>query len=477
MPAPRRPSRGPSVSTGDRSRAWDRPRPDDPVVTRRRLHDALDRSSTGHAAGPGRRPVRRREDHAAGRLVPRPRLPLAARPDRHDRLLEAVLDAHRPGTRRHRRRHALALLRTLGPAADPVVVVLEDAHLSTRRTRRLLGRLLGQAPHAARVVLLSRRELDVPGLPARLRAGSLVLRGEDLAFRPDGGRGPRAGLGPADRRGGPRPGRGRVAGVGGGAGARRALRRVHRRPGVGRAGRADARHPAAADPLAAGLDVRRGGPRRRHGGGAQRRPGCRRRAVRAWPATGSSSPRSSRPPTRRPLAGGSSTPCCARGCGAARTPTGPPAGSSSRRTAVPRRPCRTPRRPCGTRPWRRPARATPTPSPGRCAPPACSCWCRPTRHGCATRWTRSLAPSVTRDPALLVLESMLCRLTLRYDEAARLAATAEHALDGLPATDRDPQVQDMVALMTLWRSRLRVGRPEGGDRACRGAAGLPPRDP
>ena len=36
---------------------------------------------------------------------------------------------------------------------------------------------------------------------------------------------------------------------------------------------------------------------------------------------------------------------------------------------------------------------------------------------------RSPGPSVTRDPALLVLESMLCRLTLRYDEAAQLAAT------------------------------------------------------
>ncbi len=60
------------------------------------------------------------------------------------------------------------------------------------------------------------------------------------------------------------------------------------------------------------------------------------------------------------------------------------------------------------------------------------------------------------DPAVLVLESLLCRMTLRYDEAADLSLAAERAREDDPrhgTAEGDDLTLDMIALMRLWRSR------------------------
>ena len=426
------------------------------MVARRRLHDALDRARTPLVQvvapyGAGKTTLL--ADWCRGRdcrWLP---------PDRHDRLLEAVLDAHRPGTVTTGDDHALALLRTLAPSPDPVVVVLEDAHLSTRRTRRLLGRLLGQAPNAARVVLLSRRELDVPGLPARLRAGSLVLRGEDLAFRPteaaalvrawappiveadlarvvDGSQGWAAALvlgalfagstddpasaALAEQTLATLPPRTRSLLVstcdeedldGGTAEV------LSGDPGATDVLSALARDGLLVTPVDRATDEATAPRWRQH---PVLREGLRRRADadRA---------------TRRQLVE-------AHGRAAATLPD--PAEALRHATLAATR--------SGDADVLTRALHT---SGRRLLVPV---------HQARLRDALDALPRPLRDsdPGVLVLESLLCRLTLRYDEAARLAATAEHALDGLPATDRDPQVQDLVALMTLWRSRCGWADPK-----------------
>ena len=62
----------------------------------------------------------------------------------------------------------------------------------------------------------------------------------------------------------------------------------------------------------------------------------------------------------------------------------------------------------------------------------------------------------SNDPAVLVLESLLCRMTLRYDEAADLSLAAERACEADPShgtAEGDDLTLDMIALMKLWRSR------------------------
>lgn len=57
------------------------------------------------------------------------------------------------------------------------------------------------------------------------------------------------------------------------------------------------------------------------------------------------------------------------------------------------------------------------------------------------------------DPATLVLEAMLCRLTLRYDDAIRLSSAAQAIVDRGGTDGLEPRILDWLALMLLWRSR------------------------
>jgi LuxR family maltose regulon positive regulatory protein len=82
----------------------------------------------------------------------------------HHRLLERVLDDQ---------------------GSQPAVVVLDDAHLASPRTRRLVSRLVTEAPWVSRLVLVGRKELTFPELAADFHAGNTVVHGSDLAFTPD----------------------------------------------------------------------------------------------------------------------------------------------------------------------------------------------------------------------------------------------------------------------------------------------------
>ncbi len=67
------------------------------------------------------------------------------------------------------------------------------------------------------------------------------------------------------------------------------------------------------------------------------------------------------------------------------------------------------------------------------------------------------------DPAVLVLEAMLCRLSLRYDEAARLSVAAERFSGTLVddgGDEGDALALDCIALMRLWRGRCGWTDPE-----------------
>ena len=91
------------------------------------------------------------------------------------------------------------------------------------------------------------------------------------------------------------------------------------------------------------------------------------------------------------------------------------------------------------------------------------------------------------DPAVLVLESLLCRMTLRYDEAADLSLAAERACEADPrhgTAEGDDLTLDMIALMRLWRSRCGWAdpsppwpRPGNGWVAGTTSAGDPPARP
>jgi ATP/maltotriose-dependent transcriptional regulator MalT len=411
-------------------------------VTRHRLHAVLDRADGAQLVqvvapfGAGKTTLVADWCHGrAGRW-------LSA--DRHDRLVAEVLDERRPGTRTTTDDEALGLLREVRPEADPVVVVLDDAHLATRRTRRLLGRLLVQAPHAARVVLLGRRELTVPELPARLRAATLVLRGEDLAFDDDEAEDLVRAWAPAladdgvarvvDRSTGWAAALvlGALAATSADDPAWDALaeQTLSTLPPRTRAllvstcdeGVFDGATAGAlsGDPEAAGLldELTRDGllVTGDASGWTQHpvlREGLRRRAA-------------SDPATYKRLVDAHR-----RASETLRDPA-----EAVRHATV-----------AATRSRQADGLAQVLRTSGQ----------RLLIHTQQARLRDALEvlPRAARDtdPALLVLESMLCRLTSRYDEAARLAADAEHALDGLPAADRDEQVQDLVALMTLWRSR------------------------
>jgi LuxR family maltose regulon positive regulatory protein len=57
------------------------------------------------------------------------------------------------------------------------------------------------------------------------------------------------------------------------------------------------------------------------------------------------------------------------------------------------------------------------------------------------------------DPATLVLEAMLCRLTLRYDDAIRLSSAAQALVDQGGGDGLEAHILDWLLLMLLWRSR------------------------
>jgi ATP/maltotriose-dependent transcriptional regulator MalT len=64
-------------------------------------------------------------------------------------------------------------------------------------------------------------------------------------------------------------------------------------------------------------------------------------------------------------------------------------------------------------------------------------------------------------PSVLVLESMLCRLQLRYDEAAELSSAADRMAGGQDGPDAEDELtRDFRALMLLWRSRCGWAEPQ-----------------
>ena len=82
--------------------------------------------------------------------------------------------------------HHRLLEQVLDDQGSPLaVVVLDDAHLSSPRTQRLVSRLVTQAPWVSRLVLVGRTELTFPELAADFHAGNTVLHGRDLAFTPE----------------------------------------------------------------------------------------------------------------------------------------------------------------------------------------------------------------------------------------------------------------------------------------------------
>ena len=65
----------------------------------------------------------------------------------------------------------------------------------------------------------------------------------------------------------------------------------------------------------------------------------------------------------------------------------------------------------------------------------------------------ALPPVVRRsDPTILVLESMFCWLTARYDDAARLSAAAQQAAETATIAEPDEKTLVWIAIMALWRS-------------------------
>jgi LuxR family transcriptional regulator, maltose regulon positive regulatory protein len=76
------------------------------------------------------------------------------------------------------------------------------------------------------------------------------------------------------------------------------------------------------------------------------------------------------------------------------------------------------------------------------------------RRGLLAAALPALPPAVRDgDPTILVLESMLCRLTMRYAEAIRLSTAAQTRLDDQGTDGVSPDAVDWISLMSLWRSR------------------------
>ena len=104
------------------------------------------------------------------------------RADQHHRLLEQVLDHHGVGPTALDEDAALSALQDIGPGQAPAVVVIDDAHQMSKEARRVLTRLVTEAPRAASAVLVGRREVPLPDLPLGFGVSTAMVRGDDLRF-------------------------------------------------------------------------------------------------------------------------------------------------------------------------------------------------------------------------------------------------------------------------------------------------------
>jgi LuxR family transcriptional regulator, maltose regulon positive regulatory protein len=90
----------------------------------------------------------------------------------------AWVSGQAPGSLSHALEHALSSKGTA--IADPIVV--DDAHLLPAETATELAHVLRKSPHSVRVLLASRYDLPLPVPELELRGMALTLRSRDLRF-------------------------------------------------------------------------------------------------------------------------------------------------------------------------------------------------------------------------------------------------------------------------------------------------------
>lgn len=96
----------------------------------------------------------------------------------------AVLEVGRPDDEASEHARVVQMLRAATDTGQRrAVLVVDDAHLLAHRKVRLLARILGAAPEAVPMALLTRRDLPLPVVPLELAGRLQVIRAGQIQFR------------------------------------------------------------------------------------------------------------------------------------------------------------------------------------------------------------------------------------------------------------------------------------------------------